>query len=457
MQRTKKQQQQYITCKNYRRFLKDQGRHNKRRDKYKRKSSFAKPTMPYRDRITKKVDKSDIKKLPPILDFLLANKNVFSSNPVIIPRDGILRVPEIFSLSDAPEETSQFLKSFLYSLQFPTQETIIIDYSKCKRIDLGASITMDIIFTEFIEHFKNLQKYNLPLPIISISGQNLHDENVKRFIYSIGTHRTITGIKLNYPDIATYALRIGKKGSNPGSIEIESTKLVEHIEKCLSMMKMTLNQTAQENLADIIGEVLNNAEIHSSTDYRYSIGHFEKSKEGDKNVGVFQFVIFNFGQTIYERLKDKEACLNQAAVVEMQHLSEEYTKKGWLGLGKDKTMEESLWTLYALQDGVSCLSPHRGNGTMNFIESFLSIKGNEKSDESKLILFSGNTKIICDGTYHTFEKVNHLGEKHKLITFNDEKSIEEKPNEKFVTFVKNYFPGTMIYAKVYIKPENLEQ
>jgi hypothetical protein len=328
MQRTKKQQQQYITYKNQKRFQREQDRHNKRRNKYKRKSSFSKPSMPYRDRIAKKIDKSEIKKLPPILDFLLTNKNVFSSNPVVIPKDGILRVPEIFSLSDAPVETSQFLKSFLYSLRFPPRDSLIIDYSKCKRIDLGASITMDIIFTEFIEHFQKLQKYNLPLQILSISGQNLHDENVKRFIFSIGTHRTITGIKLNYPDIATYPLRIGKKGSNLGSIEIESTKLVEHIEKCLGMMKMTLNQPAQENLADIIGEVLNNAEIHSSTDYRYSIGHFEKSKEGDKNVGVFQFVIFNFGQTIYERLKDKETCLNQDAVVEMLHLSEEYTKKG---------------------------------------------------------------------------------------------------------------------------------
>lgn len=40
------------------------------------------------------------------------------------------------------------------------------------------------------------------------------------------------------------------------------------------------------------------------------------------------------------------------------------------------------------------------------------------------------------------------GDKYKFMTFNKTGNIEEKPDENYVKFVKNYFHGTMISAKI---------
>ena len=42
------------------------------------------------------------------------------------------------------------------------------------------------------------------------------------------------------------------------------------------------------------------------------------------------------------------------------------------------------------------------------------------------------------------------------MTFNDTADIENKPDKKFVTFANNYFPGTIITAKICIKENNIE-
>ena len=44
-----------------------------------------------------------------------------------------------------------------------------------------------------------------------------------------------------------------------------------------------------------------------------------------------------------------------------------------------------------------------------------------------------------------------------MMTFNDTGEIENKPDKKFVTFAENYFPGTIISAKICIKEINTEE
>ena len=454
MKRTKIQYQQYITRKNHKRFKRSvlrsyrnssQGRHGHGTKSKKKSPAYESKTIH-----SQKIE------LPPIISFLFSNSDYFSKQRPNIPVTGVLTLPKKFSLSQTPEDSYRFLKNLLYTLRFSQTRTIKIDYSKCEEIDLGASITMDIILKEYISYFEKLQSKHQQVPVQSIGAINIHNENVKRFLFSIGAHQTIRGINANYPSIITYPLRIGQKGTNIGQKEIESTKLVEHIEKCLSKLHRSLTQEARENFADIIGEVLTNAENHSSTDYRFSVGHFEVQENHKHGIGTFQFVIFNFGQTIYERLKDPVACTNKQVIQEMEQLSRKYTERLFLGIGKDKILEETLWTLYTLQDGVSCISPHRGNGTIRFIESFLELSGHENDGKSTMTLFSGNTKIIFDGKYHTYEKVNEAGERHKIISFNDSNDLDVRPDEKYVNFVNNFYPGTMLYARIRIKEENLE-
>ena len=212
-----------------------------------------------------------------------------------------------------------------------------------------------------------------------------------------------------------------------------------------------------EDLSTVIGEILINAEEHSTTKFRFSIGYFHKIEIEGKQFGVFRLAILNFGKTIYEKFKDPD-CPNQLVVQKMKALSERYTKKKFFF---SKTFEEeTLWTLYALQDGVTSVAPdryiRRGTGSITFIESFFNIKGKMKEvDEfSKMVILSGNTNITFDGTYNTTQGTVKE-EDFKFMTFNPSGSLEDKPDSKYVKYVDNYFPGTIISAKILFNEDDL--
>jgi len=142
----------------------------------------------------------------------------------------------------------------------------------------------------------------------------------------------------------------------------------------------------------------------------------------------------------------------------MRTISEQYTKKKFFVFKEFE--EETLWTLYAMQDGVTSVAPERyirrGNGSIQFIESFFNIKGRMKEfdDISKMTILSGNTNITFDGTYNITNGM--IGdEEYKYMTFTTSGKIEDKPDSRFVKYVNNYFPGTIISAKILFNEDDL--
>ena len=153
---------------------------------------------------------------------------------------------------------------------------------------------------------------------------------------------------------------------------------------------------------------------------------------------------------IYEKFKD-ENCPNPIISDKMKELSKQYTHKGFLK--KKEFEEETLWTLYSLQDGVTSVSPekykNRGNGSLRFIESFYNLKGCNASKLSKMTLQSGKANIVFDGKYPVTESMVK-GEKYRVLTFNSSGNIEDKPDNKYVKCSEFFFPGTFIHAYIYL-------
>lgn len=451
--KAKKYREQKATERGYKRFLNTL----KRKDKpfvviVEPVETIRKSTNVYKNN-TCIIDEFD---LSPTLRLLFENNKSFSTEKPGIPKNGILYVPKIFSLSEYPNESFKFLKDLLFTLRFPRNEKLIINYKYCERIDLDASICNDIILSEYIKAFNNCNSKKIILQTKSIKAEEIKSENVRKFLNATGTHKIIKGLKSNYPGIVTFDLAIGDKRRGISHKEVESTKLVLHIDKCLSKMNKRLSSDAKESFGEIIGEVMANAEEHNITDYHYSIGHFEESNKYGKHIGTFQLVIFNFGESIYERFNNPNACKNKEILVDMSSLSEKYKKKGLFGFLDGKRFEEEmLWTLYSLQDGVSSVDKTRGNGTIRFIERFLELDDKNHDNNSVLYLYSGNTRIKFDGTYKTIPKSMLDDEEFKIIPFNLSGSLDEKPDQKYVTFVENFFPGTMIYANICIKKDDI--
>lgn len=406
--------------------------------------------------------------LPVNLSFLLSCKDSdFYYDKVTqgIPENkGIFKVPKEFTIIDNPKESYKFIQNVLGALITQKYSKVSIDYSECTRLGLGAQVLLDIILKDIIKFFKKCEMYKSTRPKVDeINGINVFNENVHKLLFSVGSPVILSNKSFRYSDIIPYKLCIHDREVNGDPVKIreqkdlDTTKLVDYVLDCLKTLNRTLTPEKLDDLSTVIGEILINAEEHSTTKHRFSIGYFREMNGNGKHYGVFRLVILNFGKTIYEKFKDPD-CPNKQVVEKMKNISEQYTKRKYFVFREFE--EETLWTLYAMQDGVTSVAPERyirrGNGSIQFIESFFNIKGpmKEFDDISKMTILSGNSSITFDGSYNITTGLVQ-NEEFKYMTFNSSGKIEDKPDSKFVKYVNNYFPGTIISAKILFNEDDL--
>jgi hypothetical protein len=380
--------------------------------------------------------------------------------------NGIINIPENFSILDNPDESYPALRKLISALLLENHLNVLLNYENCKNIELSTQILLDVILIDFKtikeKHIKiERQKRDL---FPQIGHINLIDKKLQKLIYSVGSPVNLGGQQMNFPDTVKYQLRVHNNrvdkdiNKRMTQKELDTTEMADYVIDCLKKMHKKLTPEKLNDLCTVIGEILINAEEHSTTQHRFSIGYFKEETEDDNHFGLFRLVILNFGKTIYEKFKSDD-CPNRNIVESMKGLSKSYTKKSLFKKGEFE--EESLWTLYALQEGVTSVSQDsykRGNGSIRFIESFFNIKGSEQVDNiSQMSIVSGRTRIIFNGKYCISPKTNANGEEFKVMTFNKSGNIEDKPDNECILYSKNYFPGTMISAKILLNDDDIKQ
>jgi len=393
-----------------------------------------------------------------VINFLIPKYKQFCSLEIPDNENGILEVPSIFSISENYQETMFFLKRLFHILYKQQIQHIVIDYKECVNLDVDASAFMDIILMHFINYYDKCSRRGHKIQTQLIDVNNISNPNIYKVLFSIGAYKNIKGLELerdHETDFIPFTLRIGDSLSDKNGIrkEIHETEIVDYVINCLEESGHTLTPESETHLSKVVGEVMANAEEHSKFRYRYAIGYFIKPTVNN-HLGVFKLTIFNFGQTIYESFKNVESD-NSKTIRQMRALSYIYTKKGFFKPAKYE--EQTLWTLYALQEGVTSVKNwKRGKGTIRFIDRFFKLKGDCEDDNlSKLTLISGNTHIIFDGKYPLVE-VEKNNNKFQMMTLNNSGNILQQPDDKFITFVPHYFPGTLISAKIHINDTNVE-
>ena len=248
----------------------------------------------------------------------LNNSKVFSSTYNI-------KVPKIFSLIDNEKESYDFIRKLTVAILFDKYKSIEIDYIDCERIELSAQIYCDMILRDLDKFIKRRnQNRHTQSNIANLSGININDENIQKLLFSIGSPAIITKDVRKYKDITPYKLCVHNKEDNKlenaKRKEIDSTEMVEYVIKSLATLGKKLTSDSIEDLSVVIGEILINAEEHSTTKYRYSTGFFQKQTIDGEDFGVFNLAIMNFGETIYEKFKTPE-CTNYEMKSRMSSLS----------------------------------------------------------------------------------------------------------------------------------------
>ena len=408
------------------------------------------------------------KYLPEILGYILKQDkspiNIGKVRKQKYATDGIVKLPGHFSIIENPKESYQTLQEIVSALFIEDTEWLTLDYSRCSHIDISTQTFLDLLLMDFTKYREKCRKLSgLKDLYPNIRGIGLNDASLRKMIFSVGSPVNLGIARNAYPDIVPYPLTIHK--NDPGldylqrieQKELDTSDLADYVITSLKRMKRTLTPEKRDDLCTVIGEILINAEEHSTTRYRFSQGYFVEDISDGRHSGVFRLVILNFGQTIYEKFASPE-CPNKEIVKRMKNLSKKYTEKFLFIKGKFE--EESLWTLYALQEGVTSISTQdykRGNGSIRFIDSFFNIKGSPFVDDvSVMTITSGHTQILFNGRYNIQTKVNQNNEKYKVMTFNESGEIEDKPDSEFVRHLDYYFPGTMITAKILLNDDDLK-
>lgn len=238
---------------------------------------------------------------------------------------GVIKIPKVFSLIDNPDESYEAIKKLTASLLFQKHHNVVIDYSCCVRFTLDAQVLLDLILKDILRVFNICEHIPKNRSFIkNITDKTKKDSNVRAMLFSVGSQAIHANKHREYPHIIPYHLCIHKAINNSieqiEQKELDTTALSDYVEKCLERMGRKLDDDSMDDLCTVIGEILINAEEHSSTHCRYSIGYFEQKSIDDKKVGVFQLVILNMGRSIYEKFHDLD-CPNKAVVEKMKALS----------------------------------------------------------------------------------------------------------------------------------------
>ncbi len=410
--------------------------------------------------------------LPPNISFITSSKKSdfyidFDKIRVRHRKGGnTFDVPAVFSLIDNPKESYGFIRNVVVSLLCERFKILTLNYHSCTKLDIGAQVFLDVILKDIFAFYERCfshprveKKVGITKQSVDIFQPSTTPEFVKKILYSVGGFAIHQNKQIHFSDIIPYPLcvhnRAGKSSSAKASEQkdIDTTTLADYVIDSLKKMNKTLTSEKREALCVIIGEVLINAEEHATTKHRFSIGYFQDYENDGKHSGLFRLVIMNFGRTIYEKFNDPK-CPNKPIVEKMKQLSNRYTEKNFFSV--QEFQEETLWTLYALQEGITSVADaKRGHGSIQFIDSFFNLNGEQNfiDGESRMTILSGKTNITFDGKYGIVNR--DVGqEKLKVMTFNANGDIEEKPDKANVRFVDNYFPGTIISARIVFDEED---
>lgn len=249
------------------------------------------------------------------------------------------------------------------------------------------------------------------------------------------------------------------RGSNAGDLasvssekEIQTNKLANYVDTCLRQHGVSFTDLGKAYLASLAGEILGNAEDHSTQADWWIAAYLRRERAS--RVGDCHITIFNFGVSISESLHLLPD--NATLRVEIETLIREHRRRK--NFIRRHFTEENLWTIYALQEGVTRYNDetgltlgHRGTGTADMIEMFQTL-GQTRSLDSKpkMCLLSGRTHITFDGRFRMREEQTVDGETRRIIAFNEENDLFKRPDAGAVRTLRGMFPGTLISLRFYL-------
>lgn len=361
----------------------------------------------------------------------------------------LINLPPRFSFRDDPAGALRSLRALACSARAADTRTIWVNQRDAAFIGFGADAVMSALAQEAKRRFG-----------IEFNGILPRADDLKDIVRATGVPEAL-GFTRGDPDsFSVLSLAHGRASPRPGrwssEKEIVVTNSVVYLNDCLARYNHTLSASGQDLFATMLGEIIGNAEDHSGLGDWWMRGSLRELP--NKGYGECNIVIFNFGRTIFESLQELPA--GAPLRKEIESLVGKHTRKGLFRKGY--WTAESLWTVYALQGGVSryhdeVAMGHRGTGTVRMMQFFLELGQSPSAPRRPMMtIVSGGTQISFDGTYPMSDVQLPGGQTRPVVAFNSTNDLSRAPDPQYVRRIKGFFPGTIVSLNFYLDQRHLD-
>jgi hypothetical protein len=369
--------------------------------------------------------------------------------PYLISRDfAVVKVPEQFSFIEDPISTMRTLGELSAAVKKTRILRVFIDFERCRTLDLCASTAMTVILLQAIRGRRR--------KAFELRGNYPSNERAKILLRSSGLLKYLkTTAPILPAEIESKLLVMdicsGYSGRPEKSVKCDqaTTKLVDYVNDCLSRSGATLTPYGRSKLGTLVGETITNAEEHSRG-FWYAAAHFDRLDPEEQEGGACHILLMNFGSTISESFALPDS--SPERLTQLQQLAARHRERRFFDLRSRAYNEEALYTLYALQEGVSRSKERRGLGTMYLIDFFLKLS----ATGARMCILSGTAFILFEGTY-ALRAAQLEGGERKVIAFNESNSLEDRPDDRFVWAMPSRFPGTLISLRFKLKRDYISE
>lgn len=359
-----------------------------------------------------------------------------------------MRCPTRFSFIESPDDTLQAVADFARAAS-GRERIVEVLQGDCEEIDLCAAAALNALALS--AKFEHRMRFR---------GDYPKQAEPKEIVLATGLPKCL-GLPLpEMKAFRTFPLVRGKKGhisaTEASAKEAETQRLVEYLDSCLQTYGFALSAAGKDYFGKLVGEVITNAEEHSGRTFWW-IAAYLRQPPG-RSYGDCHLTVFNFGRSLAESLQQlpRRARLRMEIdrLIRVQRRARFFMPSRWT--------EENLWTLYALQEGVSRrndetdLLGHYGLGTVKMIETFQHLgQTTLPGTQPMMCVVSGRTHVLFDNRYRMQPKKTARGEERRVIAFNPQNDLRRPPDPLSVRNLRRPFPGTLISLRFYLDPKYL--
>jgi hypothetical protein len=221
-------------------------------------------------------------------------------------------------------------------------------------------------------------------------------------------------------------------------------------------IELELNDRGRAWIKNLLGELLENAERHADGERRdgsWSVSGFLEKVHGEAVKYRANIGILSVGDTFSESLR--------RALPHQQEQIASYVRT-MRELGAPQS-EDTLRTLAALQDGVTCVreadeEDRGGFGLMEILDMVAMLGGSSQGERTtEVSIVSGSSCIVLRHPYERGTRYSEGTGSPRVQWFNNENSAKVPPDVRHVFDLKKTLPGTAISVNFVLDPSHLRR